>query len=277
MLSRQAMMCTQRTLSFYEYTLVKIFEWLDKNGVTSLDQISSRHIRAFLGEMAARGCKDSYIHTFARAFKTFARFLEQEGYVSHSIKVTMPKIVQSPLTVYDVAQIKQILLFCADNRDKAFISLMVDSGLRNAEVRALNWGDVDLASSIIIVRCGKGRKTRTVMVGIKTRRLLLKYRNEIDHTDIAPLFQTNSGGRFTESGLQSWMRRLSKRARIQITPNAQRRIFAMLSLRAGMNVFQLQGLLGHSSLEMTHHYVTLLDEDLIDAHQKHGPVDNLLA
>ena len=277
MLSRQAMMCTQRTLSFYEYTLVKIFEWLDKNGVTSLDQISSRHIRAFLGEMAARGCKDSYIHTFARAFKTFARFLEQEGYVSHSIKVTMPKIVQSPLTVYDVAQIKQILLCCADNRDKAFISLMVDSGLRNAEVRALNWGDVDLASSIIIVRCGKGRKTRTVMVGIKTRRLLLKYRNEIDHTDIAPLFQTNSGGRFTESGLQSWMRRLSKRARIQITPNAQRRIFAMLSLRAGMNVFQLQGLLGHSSLEMTHHYMTLLDEDLIDAHQKHGPVDNLLA
>lgn len=277
MLSRQAMMCTHRTLSFYEYTLVKIFEWLEENGVTSLDQISSRHIRAFLGEMAARGCKDSYIHTFARAFKTFARFLEQEGYISHPIKVIMPKIFQSPLTVYDVDQIKQILLCCVDNLDKAFISLMVDSGLRNAEVRALNLGDVDLASGIIMVKCGKGRKPRTFMVGIKTRRVLLKYRIEIDHAYDAPLFQTNSGGRFTESGMQSWMKRLSKRTRIHITPYALRRTFATLSLRAGMNVFQLQGLLGHYSLEMTRHYVTLLDEDLIDAHQKHGPIDNLLA
>ena len=189
----------------------------------------------------------------------------------------MPKIVQTPLRVYDVDQIKQILLCCIDNRDKAFISLMVDSGLRNAEVRALNWGDIDIESGIILVKCGKGRKPRTVMVGIKTRRVLLKYRTEVDHADTAPLFQTNSGGRFTESGLQSWMRRLSERSRIHITPHALRRTFATVSLRAGMNVFQLQGLLGHSSLEMTRHYVTLLDEDLIHAHQKHGPVDNLLA
>lgn len=276
MLSRQAMMCTEKTMQFYEYRLRKLFAWLSENGVTSLDQINSRHIRAFLSEMAARGCKDTHIHAFARAFKTFTRFLQQEGYISQAINITMPKIVQTPLTVYDVDQIKQILLCCADNRDKAFISLMVDSGLRNAEVRALNWGNVDLASGIIMVKCGKGRKPRMVMVGIKTRRVLLKYRIEVDHADTAPLFQTKSGGRFTESGLHSWMRRLSQRAKIHITPHALRRTFATLSLRAGMNVFQLQGLLGHSSLEMTRHYVTLIEKDLIDAHKHHGPIDNFL-
>ncbi|HPL69826.1 MAG TPA: tyrosine-type recombinase/integrase [Brevefilum sp.] len=249
---------------------------MEEHDINSLDQINSQHIRAFLGEMAARGCKDSYIHTYARAFKTFVRFLEQEGYISLSIKITLPKVVPSPLTVYDIDQIKQILLCCADNRDRAFINLMVDSGLRNAEARALNWADVDLASGIITVRCGKGRKHRMVMVGIKTRRVLLKYRTEINPADSDPLFQTNAGGRFTGSGLHSWMRRLSKRARIHITPHALRRTFATLSLRAGMNVFQLQGLLGHASLEMTRHYVTLIDKDLIDAHQKHGPVDHLL-
>jgi hypothetical protein len=30
-LSRQAMMCTPRTLKFYEFTLGKIFEWLVHN------------------------------------------------------------------------------------------------------------------------------------------------------------------------------------------------------------------------------------------------------
>jgi len=112
MLYRQAMMCTEKTMHFYEYRLRKLFAWLSENGVTSLDQINSRHIRAFLSEMAARGCKDTHIHAFARAFKTFTRFLKQGGYISQAINITMPKIVQTPLTVFDVEQIKQILLCC---------------------------------------------------------------------------------------------------------------------------------------------------------------------
>ncbi|MCJ7648284.1 MAG: hypothetical protein MUP85_06700 [Candidatus Lokiarchaeota archaeon] len=52
--------------------------------------------------------------------------------------------------------------------------------------------------------------------------------------------------------------------------------FATLSLRACMNVIQLQGLLGHSTLEMTRYFIEMLDEDLVKAHKEHGPVDNLL-
>jgi len=44
-----------------------------------------------------------------------------------------------------------------------------------------------------------------------------------------------------------------------------------------MDIFQLQALLGHSSLEMTRRYVKLLDEDLIQAHKKHGPIDHLFS
>jgi site-specific recombinase XerD len=110
MLSRQAMMCMEKTMRFYKYRLGKLLEWLSENDVTSLDQISSRHFRALLCVMAPRGCKDTHIHAFARAFKTFARFLEQEGYISQSINITMPKIVQTPSAAYDVDQIKTILL-----------------------------------------------------------------------------------------------------------------------------------------------------------------------
>jgi len=70
--------------------------------------------------------------------------------------------------------------------------------------------------------------------------------------------------------------RLGNRAGIKLSPHALRRTFATLALKAGMNVFQLQGLLRHSSLEMTRRYVTMLDEDLVDAHKKHGPIDYLL-
>lgn len=135
---------------------------------------------------------------------------------------------------------------------------------------------MDISSGIVRVEKGKGRKARSVVIGVHTRRALLKYRREVDSGDEKPLFQTRSGGRFTASGLRSWMLRISKRANIHISPHALRRTFATLSLRAGMNVIQLQGLLGHSTLEMTRHYVEMLEEDLVKAHREHGPIDNFI-
>lgn len=95
--------------------------------------------------------------------------------------------------------------------------------------------------------------------------------------DEKPVFQSESGRRFTVSGMRSWVLRMGKRAGIKLSPHALRRTFATLALKAGMNVFQLQGLLGHSSLKMTRRYVAMLDEDLVDAHKKHGSIDHLLS
>ena len=74
-------------------------------------------------------------------------------------------------------------------------------------------------------------------------------------------------------GLRSVLLRIGDRAGIKVTPHALRRTFATLSLRAGMNLIQLQALLGHSSIDMTRRYVELLDEDLLEAHKEHRPVD----
>jgi site-specific recombinase XerD len=276
LLSRQAMMCTDRTIDWYRYILGKIIEWLVEHNVNEPEQISNKHVRAFLGEMAERGCADSYMHSYARAMKTFSRFMLEEEYISKQISFPMPKLVEKHRRVYDENQVRQILTACQDNRETAFIRLMVDTGLRNAEVRNINWGDLDISSGVVRIHKGKGRKARIVVVGLNTRRALLKYRREVDNSDGKPVIQTESGTRFTEAGLRSWLNRLGKRAKIHITPHALRRTFATLSLKAGMNVFQLQALMGHATLEMTRHYVRILDEDLVNSHEAYGPIDNLI-
>ena len=73
-------------------------------------------------------------------------------------------------------------------------------------------------------------------------------------------------------GLRSVFVRLGKRAGIHITPHSLRRIFASVSVKAGINLLHLQGLLGHSSLEMTRRYVQILDDDLVEAHRAHDPL-----
>ena len=121
------------------------------------EKISGRHIRSFLGEMAERGCADSYMHMYARVVKTFSRFMQEEGYINKPIRFPMPKLTEKHLLVYDANHIRHILTACQDKRDFAFILLMGDTGLRNAEVRNLTWGDVDIISGMIRIIRGKGK------------------------------------------------------------------------------------------------------------------------
>jgi len=275
-LSRQAMMCTPRTVSWYEFNLNKILTWFEGQGVTSPQAITSRHVRLLLGEMISKGYSDGYVHAYARVMRTFIRFMHKEKYIDELVTFDMPKLAQKQLRFYTKQEVGQIIQSCQDTRDRAFILLMVDSGLRLSEVIALNWGDVDVSTGIIKVVSGKGRKARIVLIGFNARRALLRYQGEVVLGDEKPVFQSRPGKRFTISGMRSWVLRIGKRAGIKLSPHALRRTFATLALKAGMNVFQLQGLLGHSSLEMTRRYVAMLDEDLVDAHKKHGPIDNLL-
>jgi len=114
-----------------------------------------------------------------------------------------------------------------------------------------------------------------VIAGVNTRRALLKYHRVATHKAMGPIFQTQTGTRLAASGVRSLFNRLGKRSGLKVSPHVLRRTFATLSLRAGMNVLHLQGLMGHASLEMTQRYVEMLEGDLLEAHRSHGPIDNL--
>lgn len=273
-LSRQAKLCTPATMKFYRYTAGKFIEWIEQTGITSPQDVTARHVREYLAHLAGRGNVDTSIHDNARAIRTLLRFWYAEKYLPSPVTFDMPKVAKKRLLVLNGEQLKQIVKAC-DIRDKAIVLLMADSGLRRAEVCALNWGDVDMQSGLMKVNQGKGRKDRTAVIGATTRRALLAYRRIINHNDRDPLIQSKGGKRFTGSGLRCVFRRLSKATGIHVTAHSLRRTFVILSLRAGMNLFAIQGLLGHESLTMTRAYAQMVDDDLLAEHQKHSPVDNL--
>lgn len=275
-LSRQAMLCSPKTLSWYVFTLGKVIEWWVENGITTPQEIEARHIRAYLSSMAGRGLADTYIHNHARAIRTLLKFFLNENYITTAITFQMPGMADKRLPCLSTEDVQKLLAYCQTPRDKALILLMVDTGLRRAEVCALNWEDVEISNGLVRVVRGKGGKARSVVVGIATRRALLAYRRKIDPQPSQPLFQTKEAGRFTNSGLRSLLLRIGERSGVKVSPHALRRTFATMSLRAGMNLLHLQGLLGHSTIEMTRRYVQMVDDDLLEAHKTHGPIDNFL-
>lgn len=273
LLSRQAMNCTPTTLDFYRHTAGAFLTWLEGQGITQPDQITARHVRAYLAGLIAKGRKDTTLHAHARAIRTLLRFWYGEKYIPAAIRFEMPKLTKKRLPVLTVAEVGKVVKACSV-RDKAIVLLMVDSGLRRAEVCALNWSDVNIETGLIRVKQGKGRKDRSSVIGITTRRALLAYRRTLVNRD-GPLFKTESGTRFSGNGLMMMFRRLSHKTGILITAHCLRRTFAILALRAGMDVLHLQNLGGWSSLDMVDHYAAMIDEDLLQAHKEHSPIDSL--
>ncbi len=275
-LSRQAALCSPETLSFYNYTAGAFLTWIESQGVTAPSEISARHVREYLARLVGEGKSDRSVHDHARAIKTLLRFWHAEGYLPAPIDFKLPKLEQRRLPVLSAEQLRQLLATDLNLRDRALILFIADTGLRRAEVCALDWGDIDMASGAVRVRRGKGGKARTAVVGALARRALLAYRRTLGSPDDQdPLFVSKSRARLSRAYLGLIFSRLSARTGIHVTAHALRRTFVILSLRGGMDVLHLQALLGHASLEMVQHYAQLVDDDLLEAHRVHSPIDNL--
>jgi len=273
-LSRQAMNCTPATMDFYKYTAGVFLSWVELQGVTDPSDVTARHVRQYLAQLASEGKADTTMHDHARAIRTLLRFWHSEGYIPQLVTFDMPKLSRKRLPVLTADELRVIVKAC-NVRDKAIVLFMVDSGLRRAEVIALNWGDVDMQSGLVKVKRGKGRKDRSAVIGATTRRALLAYRRTVSNADNMPLFQTREGNRFASDGFIQIFNRIKKKTGIHVSPHVLRRTFAILSLRAGMRPLHLQALGGWADLKMVEHYAQMVDEDLLQEHKAHSPVDNL--
>jgi integrase/recombinase XerD len=275
-LSRQAALLSPSTIDFYNYTTGEFVDYLISNAVFEPEQITSSIVMKYLSVVAEQGVSSATVHAHARGTRAFLRFLNEEGYIPAPINVKMPRVEQKNMRVLSPNELSKIMKVCKKSRDKALILFIVDTGVRRSEACSLNWIDVDIPSGVVNVRRTKNRKTRSVFIGIRTRRALLRYRRTVVHEDNAPVFQTQSGTRFKYSGFRQVIRRISEKSGIPFSAHDLRRTFATLSLKAGMNVLHLQSLLGYSNLEMTRRYVQMVKDDLSEAHKEHGPIDRFL-
>jgi len=92
------------------------------------------------------------------------------------------------------------------------------------------------------------------------------------------LFIGRDGRPLTAEGLRQVIRQLADRAGVRgVHPHRLRHTAAITFLRAGGDVFALQRLLGHSTLDVTRNYAVLTEADVRAAHAKASPADRFCA
>lgn len=279
LVAKQAQRCSPATVKHYAWVMRKFCAWLDEHHITTLDELTPYVIRAYLTDLHAHYSAGS-VHDLARVVKTFCRFLDVEELSANPFaRVAMPKLDAPILPAFTLDDITRLLSRATGHRDKAIIYTLLDTGLRASELCALQVGDVTLSTGAIHVRSGKGGKGRIVYLGAKSLKALRRYRIAMPSpSPTDPLFVKLGGGHLVVSGLQTMLVRLGQQAGVaHCHPHTFRRTFALWSLRAGMNIYALQQIMGHSDLAVLRRYLALVEEDLHEAHREHGAVDRMLA
>lgn len=126
------------------------------------------------------------------------------------------------------------------------------------------------------IRYGKGGKQRVVRIGNKAQKALWRYVTLYRKGNSNRVFLNQSGEAMGLLGLKILIKRLGDKAKVRVHPHQLRHTFAIPFLHAGGDVFSLQYLLGHSTLNMTQRYLQSLNaNDAANAHKKFSPLDNL--
>jgi len=280
LLDCQSRRLTASTLTFYKEKVGVFIRWLASNEVTTLDTISAIHIKRWLVSLQDRGLTDHSQHDYARAAKTFLAYCVRDELLPKSpfAKIKMPKVAETiPVTLTDT-EIKTVLRTVKERRDRLIARFILDSGVRASELIALNVGDVDLNTGVVMVRKGKGQKFRLTAVGTITRKEIKRYLIERESpNDSAPLIASlRSDKRLAMVGLLHVFRRMQKQTGIDhLTAHTLRRTMATKSLAGGMDSHILSRMLGHADMQMMRRYAAINRETIQAASAKHSVVDNL--
>ncbi|MFC2122525.1 tyrosine-type recombinase/integrase [Bacteroidota bacterium] len=167
----------------------------------------------------------------------------------------------------------------SDARNQTIFMILLDTGLRIGELINLKMDDVHMDEGYLKVM-GKGKKERIVPIGNNAQRALQRYLFRFRPKPINPVinnaFLSISGQPLTENSMKLMFTRLAKRSGVsRFHAHLCRHTFATRFLINGGDVFSLQQILGHSTLEMVRHYVNLASNHIVMQHQRFSPLDHL--
>ncbi len=155
-------------------------------------------------------------------------------------------------------------------RDRAVLEFLYATGVRNAELRTLKVGAVDLDEGTARI-FGKGRKERIVFFHRRAAAALRAYLEDLPRAASASVFLGADDSSLSKARLGSIVREAQKRACIpgRVTPHTLRHTYATHMVEGGADLISVARLLGHVDLGTVEVYVHLSQAHLRRAHALH--------
>ncbi|WP_027956652.1 tyrosine-type recombinase/integrase [Halobacillus kuroshimensis] len=279
---------SDHTIKYYRNELIGFRNILEDQKIsTNPDKIKLSMIKenVILYMMESLKRKDVTINSKLRAIRAFFNFLYQETYIIHN-PVENLSLIKQKKTIIDTFSRDQMRLILAQPdqttftgmRDYTILLFLLETGVRARELVSVKIDDINWQDSVIKID-GKGYKERHVPIQSLMKKQLRKYVTVRGNLDSDALFVTIDNTPLTKRQLQNRIALFGRKAKIEgvrCSPHTFRHTFAKMSVQNGADVFHLQAVLGHTSLDMVRNYVNLFSRDVFEGHRIFSPVEKLL-
>lgn len=278
---------SEHTIQYYRNEISKFVKHLESVGIsTSPSSITADIIKDHvILRMMEEGRKETTINANLRAIRALFNFLESECLIVKN-PVKKLKLVKQKKTVIQTFSREEIrLLFDKPNkstftglRDYTIMMFLLETGVRVKELCGIRIKDVNFQDGIVTIREAKGFKERNVPIQRimkKQLALYLQIRGQLEHDF---LFANIDNNPIQIRAVQQFIANYGRIAgikNVRCSPHTFRHTFAKMSVQNGADVFTLQTVLGHTSMDMVRNYVNMFSNELRDNHRKFSPIEKL--
>lgn len=198
------------------------------------------------------------------------------------IEAKLMKTEETIKEPYTDAELRRLLKRPKSNRwtewrTWASINYLIATGNRASTVLNIKISDINFDDMTIHLRKVKNRRQQIVPLSPALKEILSDYLKTWELTEDDYLFPSNEG---KQLGLHSFQGSIARynisRGVSKTSIHLFRHTFAKNFILAGGGMVQLQALLGHSTMDMTRHYVNIYGLDLKRGIERLNPLDNML-
>jgi site-specific recombinase XerD len=282
--------CASSTIKAYHYDLQKFIELVGDLQINS--PLLRQKIRMFLKKLNDLNYSKKGIGRKIACLRAFFKFLELNEFLlknpMNTIKTPKIKLEESLPKFLRISDMEEIFIKLRDRhlfnsrkseRYYLIIRLLYSTMARVSELCNIRVRDIDFERGYIRLR-GKGNKERIVPVDQKTLELFkehLKNRISFDAEDYLLVNTRNQqlSPRVIQSDIKTMKEKCGFSDSKIITPHVFRHTGATHLRRSGMDISELQDILGHSSPNTTRIYAKNDITKLKESYSQMHPLNNL--
>lgn len=260
---------SKKTLELYNLYLKDFFMFMNKD----IKEITANDIRVYLYTVQSeRGISNRTLDGRRSVIHAFLEWATNEEYIPRNpcrnIKpIKYERKERNPLTAMELEQVRNA---CETLRDKAIVEMFYSTGCRVTEMERMNRSDVDFAKGEVEL-FGKGDKHRTSYINARAELALKKYLfSRGDDNEALFVSERKPHGRLKKAAIEKVVHQIGERAGIQrnLFPHLIRHTTATDGLDRGMDVTQIQKMLGHSNVATTMIYAKVSEQNVKNEHRK---------
>lgn len=262
--------CSPHTLVNYRLELEKFLLYLLKNNIEEIKNVTVSWIREYVYLIKdQRNLSNVSLCNKIAILKSFFNFLQSDGIISDNpaTRIKLPRKERPIPKVISEADFKRLLSCikfspnrCRKHyiRDTLIFHMLYYCGLRKGELLNLDWDNIDLGKDILTVRSSKNKTGRILPIHPKVKELLDKYLSQRLPLENRALFVGEMGNRMCKASFTNMMNTYLKISGLKekgYSAHSLRHSFATRLIENNVNLFLVQRLLGHKSLDATKVYV----------------------